>query len=62
VGPDYEQEPSLTDIRAVQNDPDLNHPQFEGEYVISTKIVYLIPRDGRVEEIAEARSLLSIGE
>ncbi len=47
-GQDFQQEPSLTDIRAVRNDPDLRHPEFEGEFVISSEWVYLILKDGDV--------------
>ena len=29
-GAGFQQEPSLTDIRAVRNDPDLHHTEYEG--------------------------------
>lgn len=59
VGADYQQEPSLTDIRAVGDDPDLEHPEYEGELVISELVVYLIRKDGSVEEMGETSTLLS---
>jgi hypothetical protein len=39
TGFDYQQDPSLTDVRAVRDDPDLGGPEYEGEYVISEKMV-----------------------
>lgn len=59
-GPDFLQEPSLTDIRAVRNDPDLKHAEFEGEYIISAELVYRILSDGRVKVIGETRAVLRI--
>jgi hypothetical protein len=56
--PDYQQEPSLTDIRAVRGDPDLRHPEYEGEYVISRETVYRVRPDGNVEAVGETRVLL----
>ena len=38
-GSDFQQEPSLTDIRAVRDDPELRHVEFEGELVISTETI-----------------------
>jgi hypothetical protein len=32
IGGDYLQEPGVTDIRAVQDDPDLKGPYYEGEF------------------------------
>jgi hypothetical protein len=61
TGPDYQQEPSLTDIRAVHGDPDLHHPEYQGEYVISLMILYLIRPDGSVEEVGDTATLLSLG-
>jgi proteasome lid subunit RPN8/RPN11 len=60
-GPDYQQEPSLTDIRAVRNDPDLSHSDFEGEYVIATQSIYRIERTGRTSTIGDTNLLLRIG-
>jgi hypothetical protein len=56
--PDYLQEPGLTDIRAVRDDPDLRHPEYEGEYVIASEATYHILPDGRVEHRGDTRSLL----
>lgn len=56
-GPEFQQEPSLTDVRAVRNDPDLRFPDYEGEYVIATNLVYRIRPDGVVEEVG-ARGLI----
>jgi hypothetical protein len=58
-GPDYQQEPSLTDIRGVRDDPDLGHADYEGEFVISADWVYLIRRDGRVELVGETNAVLT---
>ena len=44
--PEYLQEPGLTDIRAVRDDPDLKHPEYEGEFVISMEEVWFIDPDG----------------
>ncbi len=52
-GPEYQQEPSLTDIRAVLADPDLKHAEYEGEYVIAHETVYRICPDGTVEAVGE---------
>lgn len=57
-GPDYQQEPSLTDIRAVRHDPDLRHPEYEGELVISADAVYQIHPDGTVESLGSSTTTL----
>ena len=57
--PDFQQEPSLTDIRAVRGDPDLGGPDYEGEYVISDEKVYRILKDGDVEEVGETQTVLA---
>jgi hypothetical protein len=59
--PDFQQEPSLTDIRAVENDAELKHPEYEGEYVISKGAIYLIGKDGSVGRLGDTRNLLEIG-
>lgn len=59
-GLDYQQEPSLTDIRAVRDDPHLSHSEYEGEYVIAAESIYRIERDGRVESIGKTHSLLHL--
>jgi hypothetical protein len=57
-GADFQQEPSLTDVRAVRDDPDLSHPDYEGKYVIATESIYLICRDGRVETVGQTKAIL----
>lgn len=59
-GADFQQEPSLTDIRAVRDDPDLAHPDYEGEYVISLEWIYRIRKNGQVELIAPTKTALKI--
>lgn len=59
-GSDYQQEPGLTDIRAVRDDPDLGHAEFEGEYVIASRLVYRIERSGNVETLGEMARVLQI--
>lgn len=56
--PDFQQEPSRTDIRAVRDDPDLAHPEYEGEYVISRDHLYLIRKNGTVVIVGETKALL----
>ena len=57
-GPDFQQEPSLTDIRAVRGDPDLRHPEYEGEYVIASDSIYHIQPDGAVKLLGETKAFL----
>jgi hypothetical protein len=57
-GPDFQQEPSLTDIRAVRDDADLSHPNYEGEYVIASEWIYLIQKNGRVGSVGETKVIL----
>ncbi len=59
-GSEFQQEPSLTDIRAVRDDPDLNHPDYEGEYVIASEWIYRIPKNGQVESVGETKAVLKI--
>jgi hypothetical protein len=61
TGPEYEQEPSLTDIRAVRDDPELRHGEYEGEYVISEATLYLVRPDGTVESAGATPHLLHLG-
>src|SRR5918911_64634 len=42
TGADFQQEPSLTDIRAIRDDPDLKGEFYLGEFIISQDNVYLI--------------------
>jgi len=57
-GVEFQQEPSLTDIRAVREDPDLSHADYEGEYVIASEWIYRIHRNGRVESVGETKVVL----
>jgi len=50
TGAEYLQEPSETDKRAVRDDPDLKGNFYEGEFVISQEIIYLILPNGLVNE------------
>jgi hypothetical protein len=52
IGSNYLQEPSETDRRAVRNDPHLKGAFYEGEFVISSKIIYCIAPTGHVSEVA----------
>jgi hypothetical protein len=58
-GPDYQQEPSLTDVRAVHDDPDLSHAEYEGEYVIASAWVYRIRRNGQVDTVGLTKAVLN---
>lgn len=58
--PEYAQEPSLTDVRAVRNDLELRREEYEGEYVISRELVYRINRDGSVETVGRSAAILGI--
>lgn len=55
TGDMYLQEPSETDRRAVQEDPDLQGPLYAGEFVITQERIYLITSDGQVSEVGETR-------
>jgi hypothetical protein len=59
-GPGFQQDPSPTDIRAVRDDPDLGHPDYEGEYVIATEWMYRIRKDGQVESVGATGVVLRI--
>jgi hypothetical protein len=60
IDPGYQQEPSTTDVEAVRDDPDLNHPDYEGEYVIATLHTYRIRKNGQVETVGETNALLNL--
>jgi hypothetical protein len=60
TGAGFQQEPSLTDVRAVRDDPNLRHPAYEGELVISSDLIYRVLPDGSVEEVGATRQLLRI--
>lgn len=57
-GPAFQQQPSLTDIRAVRDDPDLGHPEFEGEYVISAELIYRVVKEGKFEVVGETSRII----
>lgn len=59
TGDDFLQEPSETDRRAVQDDPDLKGPEYEGEFVISQQTIYLISPTGQVSEVGSTTEVLS---
>jgi hypothetical protein len=59
-GPEFLQEPSPTDIRAVRDDPDLRHADYEGEYVMSSQQIYRIDKSGRVELVGELKAVLKM--
>jgi hypothetical protein len=48
------------DVQAVENDPELEHSEYEGEYVISRKTVYRINRDGGIESVGGSLALLGV--
>jgi Domain of unknown function (DUF4329) len=53
TGADFQQEPSLTDVRAVRDDADLKGKFYLGEFVVSQENVYLIEPSGQVGVIGE---------
>jgi hypothetical protein len=57
TGNDYLQEPSETDKRAVRDDEDLKGEYYEGEYVISSELIYLVTPSGSVREIGETAQI-----
>jgi hypothetical protein len=59
-GADFQQEPSLTDIRAVRHDPNLRHREYEGEVVVSFEKTYQIQPDGSVVVLGDTRELLEL--
>ena len=59
-GDNYQQEPSLTDIRAVRDDPDLSQSDYEGEYVIATESIYSISKTGDVVVVGNTNELLKV--
>ncbi len=58
TGRDFQQEPSLTDIRAVGDDFDLKGEFYLGELVISEQNIYLIEPIGDYHVISETRVIL----
>jgi hypothetical protein len=60
TGPDYLQEPSETDRRAVRDDPNLKGQFYQGELVVAQAKVYLITSDGSVAILGETESLMAL--
>lgn len=60
--PEFQQEPSLTDIRAVRDDSDLTHADYEGEIVIAAESVYIIRKSGKVELVGATSQVLPPAE
>ena len=59
---DYLQEPSETDKRAVHDDQDLKGAYYEGEFVISKEIIFLVTPNGSVREVGETDEILFANE
>lgn len=53
TGKDFQQEPSLSDIRAARDDFDLKGEFYLGEFVISEENIYLIEPSGSVSVIGK---------
>ena len=51
TGPDYRQEPSPRDIRAMHDDMDLKATWYVGEFVVADHSIYLLRPDGEVREM-----------
>jgi len=58
TGADFQQEPSLTDIRAVRDDFDLKGEFYLGEFVISRENIYLIEPAGVFSIIGKTSKIL----
>ena len=59
TGSDYLQEPSETDKRAVQDDPDLKGAEYVGEFVISQAIIFLVSPAGQVREMDDTQTVFT---
>lgn len=46
----------------MRDDADLDHPDYEGEYVIASDHIYRIPKHGLVETIGDTMAVLQIAE
>jgi hypothetical protein len=57
TGADFQQEPSLTDIRAIRDDPDLKGEFYLGEFVISQDNIYLIEPSGQALVIGKTEEI-----
>ena len=58
TGKDFQQEPSLTDIRAISDDFDLKGEFYLGELVISEQNIYLIEPAGDYHVIGATKVVL----
>jgi hypothetical protein len=58
TGPDFLQEPSETDRRAVREDSDLKGEAYVGEFVISEEKMYLVSPEGLVTVVGSTRDIL----
>ncbi len=58
TGKDFQQEPSLTDIRAVSDDFDLKGEFYLGELVISEQNLYMIEPAGDYHVIGATKVIL----
>jgi hypothetical protein len=52
------QAPGRTDIINIVNDVDLNHPEYEGEFVLATEWTYKIAKSGVVSIVGKTTELL----
>ena len=57
TGKDFQQEPSLTDIRAVRDDFDLKGEFYLGEFVVSKENIYLIEPSGEFRVIGRTEDI-----
>ena len=57
TGANFEQEPSLTDIRSVGDDPNLKGEFYLGELVVSQENIYLIEPSGAYSVIAKTNDI-----
>jgi len=57
TGADFQQEPSLTDVRAVRDDFDLKGEFYLGEFVVSQENVYLIEPLGLFSVISKTEEI-----
>jgi len=57
TGADFQQEPSLTDVRAVRDDFDLKGEFYLGEFVVSQENVYLIEPLGLFSVISNTEEI-----
>lgn len=59
TGPEFEQEPSESDMWSVCDDLDLKGDWFIGEFVIADRMVYLVSPDGSFDAIGVTASILT---